>query len=47
MAFLTTIPISITAPIAEITLKVVLVRNRAMAPPEKAKGIENIIMKGI
>ena len=47
MAFLTTIPISITAPIPEMTLNVVLVRNNAIATPENANGIENIIIKGI
>ena len=47
IAFFTTIPISITAPIPEITLSVVCVRNSAIATPENANGIENIIMNGI
>ncbi len=47
MAFFTTIPISNTAPIPDMTLSVVLVKNRAIATPENANGMENMIMKGI
>ena len=47
IAFFTTIPIRSTAPIPDITLSVVLVKNKAIATPENANGMENIIMNGI
>jgi len=47
MAFFTTIPISIMAPIAAMRLRLIPDRNSAMATPEKANGIESMMISGI